>query len=134
MRTTSSAVGGVIDMETGFDFDPFIATATDLVDAIAAEAGNSYSSTTLELIERWLAAHFAAIHTRIAQRQEIGAAEQEAAMNVGRGLDLTEWGQMAQVLDRDGFLSTLSKKRKVAAVYWLGEEVPERSNVTDSEA
>lgn len=128
------AVSKIINASSGIDFDPFIETATDIVDDVAVEAGSNYDSVKLELIERWLSAHFVAIYESQPDRYEIGPAEQETMTNIGRGLDLTKWGQMAQVLDNRGYLSTLSKKRKTASVVWLGETTPERSDINDADA
>lgn len=59
IRTTDAAVRAIIETQASIDTAPFIEVASALVDEI--EPDSSYNATRLELIERWLAAHFYAI-------------------------------------------------------------------------
>lgn len=121
-RTTELAVSKIISIE-GTDVNvltPFIETATNLVDRVCVPLG--YDAVTLELIERWLAAHFYAIRAPRAAREKIGQAEKESQHKVDLHLDVTTYGQQVMLLDTEGGLAKLSKGigGTKASVRWLG--------------
>lgn len=60
VRTTAADVQGILGtnyhLRTSPDLTPYIASASSIVDRIAAKA--TVDSTVLELVERWLSAYF----------------------------------------------------------------------------
>jgi hypothetical protein len=124
-RTTAEAITSIINFDTSItDLTPFIESASELVTEIC-EATGEYSEARLELIERWLAAHFVAIRDPRYVSQQIGQAANTYQQKVGMNLSLTPYGQQAMMLDTKGGLAWLDKhiasgKRAVASVAWLG--------------
>lgn len=124
-RTTESAVQGIIEHDATIDLDPFIEVANALVTDVCT--GSSYSSTKLELIERWLSAHFYAIRDPRAESEKAGSVGAKYFGKVGLNLSVTRYGQMAMVLDTAGNLAALSKRMEdglstSVGVTWLGTE------------
>lgn len=75
----------------------------------AASTNPALGADELKEIERWLAAHFAAIRDPVALRAKIGDSEQwsfPASVTTawGTGLRLTPYGQQAIAADRSGLL------------------------------
>ena len=56
VRTTSSDVEGIIEVDASISLDPFIETANAFVTECCSSV-STYDATRLELIERWLSAH-----------------------------------------------------------------------------
>jgi hypothetical protein len=125
IRTTSGAVEGIIEVDAAISLTPFIETASALVDEIATDSG--HDATRLELIERWLSAHFYAIRDPRTTQEKAGTVGASYESKVDLALDLTRYGQQAMVLDSSGLLRSLSSKkgRRQASVTWLGTEPDE---------
>jgi hypothetical protein len=129
VRTTAALVKGIIEVDEDSipDLDPFILTANELVTECCGSAG--YTATRLELIERWLAAHFVAIRDpRLASEQAGVSARYQH--KVGLILQVTTYGQQAMTLDTAGGLAALSKraeegKTKSVGITWLGTDLDE---------
>lgn len=125
-RTTSSAVGKLIELDSTVPVTVFIDTAAELVDEVCADS--DYSDTRLELIERWLAAHFYQIRLRKVTSEKAGDVGQGYTYNTGLMLASTEYGQQAMMLDTAGGLARLSKQMEAGQagvtrqVAWLGTE------------
>jgi hypothetical protein len=132
-RTTAELVRGIIDIPASVldaELDPFILTANELVtEKCSAVVG--YSEIRLELIERWLAAHFYAIWDAQSLIEEAGTVKQQIESKVDLGFDVTRWGQQAMRLDTNGALAVLNNSAKKATaplpaqgysaqVRWLG--------------
>lgn len=121
-RTTSTLVEAIVDVTEGVDLDPYLLAANELVTEICVPAG--YDATRLELIERWLAAHFYCVYDPRAQSESAGVSasyEGSAAMFLER----TRYGQMAMILDTAGGLAKLNDETKkgqarTVGVTWLG--------------
>jgi len=98
---------------TDAQLSPHILTAFTIINdqGIAADSGTT--STKLELIERWLAAHFATVFVREATREKAGpvAAEYEGNAKPGERLDSTRFGKNAIMLDDTGALAKLSDSK-----------------------
>jgi hypothetical protein len=127
IRTTPSLVAGIIEVDPSIDLDPFILTASELVTEVCAIA--SYTVGRLELIERWLAAHFYAIRDPRTTQERAGSVGANFESKVDLNLALTRYGQQAMMLDTQGGLAALNKSilsggSRVASVTWLGT-VPE---------
>lgn len=79
-RTTATLVQGILggDWDGSTSLDGYIATATAVADRLndcADDKGYTLSSTELELIERWLAAHFYTIMDPIYVKKRTERAE-----------------------------------------------------------
>lgn len=120
-RTTAELVGGIIKVDASISVTPFIDTANDLVTELCAPLG--YSATRLELIERWLAAHFYAVRDRLARHEYAGGVGAgDYGGEVGMYLESTTYGQQALMLDTKGGLSAEKGKASRPSVTWLGTE------------
>lgn len=105
-------------------FAPFIEAANHLVNQCCLES--DYSDATLELIERWLAAHFYHVFDprRVQERADVISATFEG--KTGLNLNFTRYGQQAMMLDTAGNLAALNdeitkgKKKIQGNVLWVG--------------
>ena len=127
-RTTSTLVGGIIELDVDIDPGPFIDTANELVTEVCVDSGPdpAYSDTRLELIERWLAAHFYAIYVKQVASESVRGVQEVFQYKVGLNLASTMYGQQAMTIDTAGGLARLSKqiengtRRRTARVTWEG--------------
>ena len=130
-RTTSDQVEDIICLDSGISLIPFIETANALVTEICAAATKSdgtlwHDDTRLELIERWLSAHFYHIRDSEIQREQAGEVEAVYRSVVEIGFNNTHYGQMALRLDTSGALARLDKliengKSVTVSLAWLGK-------------
>jgi hypothetical protein len=122
VRTTAQLVAGIIEVDSNIDLTPFIETASELVTEVCAIA--SYSVTRLELIERWLSAHFYAIRDPRTTQEKAGSVGENFESKVDLNLALTRYGQQAMMLDTAGGLLALSSaapaRSRTPSVVWLG--------------
>lgn len=122
-RTTVELVGGIIELDDAIDLSPFIEAAAALVDSIEEDdEDNILTPTRLELVERWLSAHFYAIRDPRPTSERAGPVSASYQSQVGFGLKLSHYGQMAIVFDATGTLKALSNGLTKATVAWLGTE------------
>lgn len=126
-RTTSAAVEAVLqgdyDSTASPPLSPFIETASAVVDRVATCATRkswALSSTELELIERWLAAHFYCQGDPAYVARSTAGASGSFTGQFGMGLDNTRYGQQALAMDTSGCLAALAKGRRAGAA-WLGK-------------
>lgn len=126
-RTTSDAVEALLLQQYDSVNSPvltgFIETANVVVsrvDTCATSKGYTLSVTELELIERWLAAHYYAIGDPTYQSKRTGKASGTFRGNTDMGLDSTLFGQQAKTLDPSGCLNKVGKTVAVGG-YWLGK-------------
>lgn len=139
-RTNSALVAQLLSVDPDVSLSGVIDTASALVDALCEPPG-VYSDSQLELIERWLAAHFYAIRQdsgdSLTSKEIDGVRETYARRNVGPtsgnnlayGLRLTSYGQQALVLDYNGYLAFANQKvhsliRRVTTG-WIGPALNE---------
>lgn len=127
IRTTADAVKKLVEVDAtiSVDLEPFIATASALVDDVVATAkkadGSSYYTTDrLELIERWLSAHFYTIRDNRVANEKVGPVATAYQYDVGRNLSSSMQGQTALVLDTAGGLASLSKKAEEGKPRFVG--------------
>lgn len=125
MRTTELAVAKIIKVKDSIDLEPFIETANSVVTAICTST--SLTAAQLELIERWLAAHFYAIRDPRRSMERAADVAQSFRFKVDLGLKQTTYGQQAMILDTSGALAaydeqTTNGRPRVATVAWLGTE------------
>lgn len=137
-RTTSDLVKGIISVRAGDDLSPFIAVANELVteECVPVKKADGttpwHSDTRLELIERWLSAHFYAVMRPRAVSEGAGTVQQTTESKVDLGLRVTKYGQQALELDTSGALAALDNALKTvkkrlpgggaAGVTWLGKK------------
>lgn len=132
-RTTEVAVRDLLDLAATTSVEAAIDTANDLVTELCvtrvSEQGlAAYSSTRLELIERWLSAHFYAITDREyrVRHEAAGGVEQDFTDKTDLHLNQTVYGQHAMILDTKGFLSGLNASVKdagvVPGIWWVGKK------------
>jgi len=124
-RTTSVSVGGIIEVDMGVSLAPFIETASALVTEYCSE--DDYDATRLELIERWLAAHFYTVRDMRAESEKAGPTSEKKQSKVDLGFDTSHYGQTAMRLDSRGGLARLNEQTKrggerSTSVTWLGDE------------
>lgn len=127
-RTTSEQVEGIIEVDEDVSLTPFIAMANELVTEVCVPAG--YTAERLELIERWLAAHFYRSRDPAISYEVAGPTAATYQYKVGLYFANTSYGQMALTLDTAGGLAALSKRMEEgkgstkAGISWLGTNCP----------
>lgn len=140
-RTSRAAIAGVIEVDESIvpdddAMEPFIVAANQLVTEFCTGTKGpttAYSDARLELIERWLAAHFYAQRDPRFSNEGAGGVSVGYQNKIDLGFDNTHHGQMAMRLDTNGGLAGLNadaKKGKVRiGATWLGtrySEIPSR--------
>lgn len=131
MRTTLTLVSQIITIEEDFTEEvfeaAFIAPANELVTEVCASVLNDstglpyYSDVRLELIERWLSAHFYAILSPRALNERAGSVGETIESKVDLNLSVTRYGQQAMVLDTQGGLKRINSTRSFKPnIIWLG--------------
>jgi hypothetical protein len=133
-RTTQALVAGIIEVTPGVDLTPFIAIGNQMTtDNCTYPARGGYQvpytdgfvGSKMELIERWLSAHFYAIfdtQLTFARAGTVGVGYQH---KINYGLMNTQWGQQAMMLDQYAGLarvnnSAIVKKKVRVDIMWLG--------------
>lgn len=131
-RTTPDAVidvlrngseGGDYDDDNEPSLDGYIAAASVIVDRVytcSVSKNLTLSTTELELVERWLTAHFYCMSDQTYASKNTTQASASFKGQTGMGLEITNYGQMAKRLDYSGCLEAIDK-RKFASVGWLGK-------------
>lgn len=128
-RTTAALVRGLLEDADPNDgvFDPFILSANELVTEICVPLG--YTDVRLELIERWLAAHFYSILNPQVSFFSAGTVQESYDSKVDLRLQVTRYGQQVMILDTKGGLAGLSNsagivKSTTGTLTWLGSDCP----------
>lgn len=115
VRTTKEEVKKIIDVstETSDDsIDSMIATANLIVNSNLVDEG--LSDTILTEIEKYLTCHLLSMTLeRQPERIEIGGDTSEQYPKLGKGLEMTTYGQMVITLDTTGKLKNLGLKKAV---------------------
>lgn len=138
-RTDAAAVQAILlndyDADESPSLTPFIETASAVVDDVAACAtakAVTLGDTRLELIERWLAAHY---YQQSDQGYASNSTEGASASFHGQTamyLESTKYGQTAVRLDKSGCLAAIAGgERKVASGAWLGKTRAEQLDYED---
>jgi len=113
VRTTRIAVAAIIEIDgtvitSDDDMAPFIEVANSLVTDVCSDS--SYTDAKLELIERWLSAHFYAIRDPRAVSEHAGPVGATFESRVDLGFNVTRYGQQAMRIDTAGGLAALDKR------------------------
>ena len=133
MRTIALAVKKLVEVDETInegDISPFIETANALVEECCATATKGdgtpyYTDARLELIERWLSAHFYVMRDQAIASEKAGPVSANYQYDVGKMLQGSRFGQQAITLDTYGGLAALSKSMEEGqtgrpGVTWLG--------------
>ena len=127
-RTTIASVRGVLnrDYDGSANLQPYIDTATLVIDRakeLATAEDVTLSSAVLEMMERWLAAHFYCQSDKPYQSRNTKGASASFAGKTGMYFESTLYGQTAMRIDPSGSLQSIGgKERKILTAAWLGEE------------
>lgn len=112
VRTTDDLVGGICEVDDGDDLTPHIASASKLVDRCCLTGVTGvvldYTTEELELIERYVAAHFYCVFNPRTTQETIGPAQQQFEGKSDLRLQFTRYGQQAMLLDIHGGLAALN--------------------------
>lgn len=123
-RTTSELVGGIIEVDAAISLTPFILAANELVTEACVDS--DLTDTRLELIERFLAAHFYTLRDPRPTSEKAGPVSANYQSKVGLNLATSHYGQHAMVLDTSGGLAELSRRasrsKRTASATWVGLE------------
>lgn len=112
-RTTAALVRGINEeIDTAADLNPFIDAANEIVTEKCTSSG--YGNSRLELIERWLTAHYYCVNAPRGARERVGSITVEPQGKVDIGLDNSLYGQMAMRLDTAGNLAAMNNAMKKA--------------------
>ena len=132
-RTTYAAVALIIEVDSNVSTDlaPFIEVASSIVEEVCnvtdADGDAVHTDATLELIERWLTAHFYAIRDPRTILERAGKVSASFQSKVDLGFDTSHYGQAAMRLDTNGGLSQLNQMAKdgnlrTVGMAWLGTD------------
>lgn len=136
-RTSTAAVEGILlaDYDGESDLAPFIDTATVMVDRVAACAtrkGQTLTAAELELVERWLAAHYYANSDKPYASKTTERASATFHGRTSMYLEATLYGQTAARVDPSGCLQAVAgQERKVASAFWVGKPRSEQTDYED---
>lgn len=126
--TTAEAVQALLEFDSDINVDQFIETANLLVRKYCSDSG--YETDQLELIERWLAAHFYCIRSPQFENQSVMSAAKSFNFQPGFGLQLTRYGAQALLLDTAGGLAQANKPDRIrVGINYLG--IPPCENPRD---
>lgn len=106
------------------DLTGFIDSASALVDQVVSSAtsrGITLTTTLLEIIERWLAAHYYAQADPLYMSKSTQGASGSFMGQSALGLDSTRYGQQAKRLDISGSLAAFDLNAR-ADLLWLGSD------------
>lgn len=113
---------------------PFIETASLMVNKIvtcmAGKSLTAHDSDTLEMIERYLAAHFYTHSDKVTQSESKGKASGSYQGQTGKGLESSDYGQTALILDDSGCLKSIAMGARVGLI-WLGKPRSEQIDHAD---
>jgi len=123
VRTTAAAVGLIIKVKSSISLTSFIEAANAIVTQHCTNT--AFTSTQLELIERWLSAHMYRNRDMQSSYQKAGVASKGNQSKVDLGFSNSIYGQHAMLLDWSGALSALNEQVKkgaklTASVEWAG--------------
>lgn len=136
LRTSVGAVALIVKANiaiAGNDLSglaPFVELANNMVTRLCT--ASSYDDATLELIERWLSAHFYAVRDKTIQRaaQSAGETSDTFDLQLVVGLGSTMYGAQVMIIDSAGNLAAADRRARAetpkAGAVWLG--TPPRRN------
>ena len=128
VRTTAAAVGLIIAVNADISITPFIEVANNIVTQNCTIV--DLTVATLELIERWLSAHFYRMRELQVAEKRAAPVSQSFQSTLYTGFDNSTYGQMAMRIDWSGALSSLNEQAKkggllTAGITWVGTPAEE---------
>jgi hypothetical protein len=136
-RTSSAAVQAILagEYDGSTSLDGYIETASAVVDDVvvcAARKALTHTAARLELIERWLAAHYYQQADPGYQAKATASASATFVGETGMYLEGTRFGQTAARLDSSGCLAAIGgQTRRTAGAIWLGRPPSEQTDYHD---
>ena len=136
-RTSQEAVEGILgdnyDTDGKPSLSPQITTANALtteVVAVAARKNLTLSAALLQEVECWLAAHFYGHADQLYQEKKTADASAVFQGQTGKGLESTQYGQTAMLLDTTGSLRTINEGKRPGFA-WLGKAPSSQTDYQD---
>lgn len=134
-RTTESNVQGILgnDYDPDIVLTPFIDTANVVVSRVstcATRKGITLSTTELEILERWLAAHFYVMSDQTYQQKKTASAFATYQGQTKMNLEASKYGQTAMTIDPSGCMAAIGKAAFAGAT-WLGLPPSEQTDYVD---
>lgn len=130
IRTTAADVRAILgpNYDGKTTLTPFITTANIITDRVAADAilrERTLTDAELELIERWLSAHYYTMMDPLYASKGIGKVSGSFAGKTGMHLEASRYGLTAMEIDHSGALQAIggSSGRTVVSLSWLGEDL-----------
>lgn len=126
-RADEQVVRQLVDNDASLSMQPFIESASSIVDRLDTEdTDNELSTATLKIIEQWLAAHFYASYDHQSKQEKDGDASRTVMGETGMYFESTPQGQAALMIDTTGILKQMQKEAKEggeveAGGFWLGK-------------
>lgn len=137
-RTTAALVRGIIQTDEDVDLTPFIMMANAMTtnNCTYPKPGqdptqfppytDGYIDSQMELIERWLAAHYYTIYDNQLSRAKAGSVAVGFQFKIDLGLKASMYGQQVLRLDQYGGLAaldnTVNTKRQIkVGINWIGK-------------
>lgn len=115
--------GGDYDVDAAPDINPYIETASAIVDMVvecAARKMRTVTSTQLELMERWLAAWAYACSDKPYTQKMTLRSSGVMSGQTGMHLEANLYGQTALMLDSTGCLNNINNQSRAYA-FWGGK-------------
>lgn len=118
-RVTDEEVREIIDIDSTItDLTPYITIANIVVNKNCVDS--SLDDAQLKEIERWLAAHFVCIRDPRSASEKAGSVAISYQYKLGLGLQSSQYGQQAIMLDSSGALARLNKGKKPTKIQFVG--------------
>jgi hypothetical protein len=141
VRTTDTAVKAILlgnyDLEDTPDLTAFMDSAAILIKRVeACDSNGVLDEEDLEIIERWLSAHFYSHADQLLQSKSTGDASASFQGRTGMGLESTQYGQTAMNLDGSGCLEKINDQMKKGgkpkpSINWMGKAVSQQTAYGD---
>lgn len=139
-RTSAEMVKEVLAAGKDYDLDdnpillPYIDAASSIVDDIVSCVSDkeltALTSAKLEIIERWLAAHFYVVSDQTYASKSTQGASASFHGKTGMHLESSRYGQTAITLDSSGCLAAIGKQAR-ASGFWGGKTIPQQLDYRD---
>lgn len=139
-RTTSALVEAIVDINPGLDLTPYIVAANQITTGVCTYQTpkhpcpgrpipytDGFIGSQMEIIERWLAAHFYGVYDALLSASRALDASVQFQFKIAYDLRNTRYGQQAIMLDFQGNLAKWNNsagvlKRIKISMGWLGTD------------
>lgn len=133
LRTNETDVADTVETNCDIDLGAFLEVAnvmTDKIASCATDRGQTLTTSQLEMIERYLAAHFYSLRDPEYKQKKTGDASASFFGQDGKGLEGTRFGQAAMTLDTSGCLRSFDQGT-FADMTWLGKPKSDQIDYED---